>query len=206
MSRILTIHGIHVKINKMRTLLIFLCTLNFVYAQSPNWQYSHIKGSNLVFKNNKSYNTRLSKMKFIEVLGSSSNPYFLVSGRSCSNCGENISIYLLGLADKAKSKDSIIRYQYPGKLRFYEDNSLLSNNRMIYGKCLKNSNNDFLIWIQNDKNDEGRMEKSLYLIEITEKGLVEKKVIFKDPNYVKIMNSLSKNYKELKGIELTSEP
>lgn len=79
-------------------------------------------------------------------------------------------------------------------------------NLVQRGKCLKNNNRDFVIWLQNDRSDEGKFKKSLYIIEITDKGLYEKKIQRNNPDYQITINSLSKKYKELKGLVFTSEP
>ena len=77
---------------------------------------------------------------------------------------------------------------------------------LFYGKCLKDSKNDYVIWLQSDKNDTGKLMKSIYMVEITTSGILEKKIMESDLQYKKILSSLNKKSKELKGLELMTEP
>ena len=191
----------------MKKILCFVLVTYFAFSQTPtSWEFVKKTGQKLIFKSGFSYNTKLYDLKFISVLGNSPKPYFLVAGRSCNNCGENMKIYILGLNDIKKPIDSVGSYLYPGTLRDYENNKIISSSKMFYGKCIKANSNDFVIWVQNDVNDFGKTIKSIYLVEITPKGLLEKQIKSSELQYKKILSALNTKCRELKGLELTSEP
>jgi len=62
--------------------------------QSPDWILSRIEGQTIFFKNGNKLITDLYNLKFISHFHSNKTPFFIVSGRNCENCDENISIYI----------------------------------------------------------------------------------------------------------------
>ncbi len=106
----------------------------------------------------------------------SKNKWYLVSGRSCEQCDENVSIYLfpekpqfLTSKNTIKSTD---RFDYPGKVFHYEDNSLIYESSTFFGKCLDEFDN-VVIWVDRSLNDSNKWEESLYMIQIFNDKAIE---------------------------------
>ena len=104
------------------------------------------------------------------------NKWYIVSGRSCEQCDENISIYLfpekpqlLTSKNTIKSSD---RFDYPGRVFHYEDNSLIYESSTFFGKCLDNFDN-VIIWVDRSLNDYNEWEESFYMIQLFNDRAIE---------------------------------
>ncbi len=192
--------------SKIFLFIFFISQTGFSQTPKNTWEFVRTSGQKLTFRNQKSFNTRLFDLKFVAVLGTVKNPYFLVTGRSCNNCDENEAVRIFGLNDSKIPLDSLNRYLYPGTLRDYRNDKILTISKMVYGKCIKGNTNDFVIWIQEDIDDYGKKEKSIFMIEITKNGLSERKLNIKNAEYIKVLSLINPYCKELKGLELDTEP
>lgn len=186
--------------------LLFIAQTAFSQAPNNSWEFVRKSGQKLIFKNGKSFNTRLFELKFVAVLGTTKNPYFLVTGRSCNNCDENEAVRIFGLNYTKVPLDSLNRYLYAGTLRDYQTDKIITISKVFYGKCIKGNVNDFVIWIQEDIEENRNVIKSIFMIEVTDKGLIERKILGKNVEYKKVLSSINRNSKELKGLNLDTEP
>lgn len=107
----------------------------------------------------------------------SENKWYIVSGRSCNNCDENISIYLFPEnSQMVKSKKPIKvtdRFTHPGKVYHYTDKKLIYESSTFFGKCFDNFDN-VIIWVERGINDEtNEWEESLYFIQLYNNTTIE---------------------------------
>ena len=172
------------------------------------WVYEKTDGQEIVFKNGKRINTRLYQLKYIRSLKAQDGTTFLVlSGVGCTECDANISIYIHNPADgDMKGEAEQERYLYPGKIKFYEDNTLISESRMFVGNCLTDKEN-LAVWYQKDLNDDEKWVPSVVIASVEDKKL-SSKVLKKGLPDVEETLALTKSGKciEVSGIDRTSEP
>jgi hypothetical protein len=172
--------------------------------QSNNWGVVKVEGKELLLNNGKRLKTSLFNLKYIGQLQTKSKaPYFILSGRSCTNCDENISIYIWCPSNGvmlANGKQP--RYSYPGKEKDYATNEIVYENRMFYGSCSTYKNS--VIWIQRSLNGKKVWENSVFIVTVVNDKLQEIKL----PKSNQINGFLNKesNCKELPGIVTTTEP
>jgi hypothetical protein len=93
----------------MKQIIVFIMLLSIVACKNINpkasvenakksikklWDVKKADGKLLVFNDKSHINTRLYDMRYIESLNDSNgSTYFVLSGRICSDCDENISIF-----------------------------------------------------------------------------------------------------------------
>ncbi|NNE98649.1 MAG: hypothetical protein HKN25_06480 [Pyrinomonadaceae bacterium] len=174
----------------------------------PEWVFKKTEGQQIIFENGKKINTRLYELKYLRSLVTETGTTFLIlSGRGCTECDANIGIYIHNPADgDMKGEAEQMRYAYPGKISYYEDNSLIAESRMFAGNCLPDKTN-MVIWYQKELNDDKEWESSAYIAEIINEELVGKTLEKELPD-IKVSLGLKKAKKcfEIKGIDRTSEP
>lgn len=171
--------------------------------QKEVWKFEKVVGQTIYFSNAKQFKTNLYDLKYIGQLKTENKaPYLILSGRSCTDCDENISIYIHSPSDgQMKSETEQSRYAYPGKEYDYMDKSLLFESRMFYGDCLKGKGS-CVIWVQKQLNEKGVFENNTFILEIFNDNLKETTI----KNDALLKDLLNNKCTELSGIEITSEP
>ncbi|MFQ5911386.1 MAG: hypothetical protein ACE5IJ_11810 [Thermoplasmata archaeon] len=180
--------------------------IEWVYPKDPSVTLPI--GTIVNFKNGRRLETNIVEFKPIDVLYSKNNiPFLLFSGRDCSQCDMNTSIYAYSPVNGDFNRPrSETRYVYPGKVNFYMDGTPLSDSRMFYGNCLSEGNS-IIIWYMRNINDSEVWERSVYVMEFenTEaKGRFLEKPLPQVNETVKLVELGI--CKELPGIERNSEP
>jgi len=195
----------------MKTLITFLLisfslTVRAQDLEKMNWNFKNISGSTINFGNGKSFNTHLYELKYIgQIPNGDQIPFFIFSGRDCNECDANISIYIHSPKDgKLTIENGQNRYQYPGKERDVEDNSLVYKGRTFYGQVLKNTIG--VIWFEEQLMEDNSWRKSTYLIKISNGN--KKEIVYKNSTQLAETLELLKQglCKEIKGIDTTTEP
>ena len=168
-----------------------------------SWEVISVKDKKIYFRNGKHLNTRLYDLKYIGQLPSNNKaPYIIISGRSCENCDENISIYIHSPSDgEMKSHGKQIRYSYPGKELDAETNELVFESKMYFGDCLEKYPNS-VIWNQKFLNDQNKWEKSVFIVQVYNDTL--KEINIKNTS---ILDEIKKGTacQEVEGIKMISE-
>jgi len=141
----------------------------------------------------------------------SKNKWHIVSGRSCTQCDENISIFLFPENPEfIKSKNPIKntdRFSYPGKVFYYEDNSLIYESSTFFGKCLDDFEN-VIVWVDKGLTDSNEWEESIYMIQLfNDKTIDDVKPELK----LSLLEQIDKHIAEgkcfeIEAIDQTSEP
>ncbi|MFS4493193.1 hypothetical protein [Maribacter sp. 2308TA10-17] len=129
------------------------------------------------------------------------NTWYLVSGKSCEKCDENTSIYLLpAYPEKLSNKNNVNyndRFDHPGKVFSYDDNTLVYESSTFFGKCL-NSFGNIVIWVDREINESGEWEEGVYMIQIFEDKAVESR-----PNLsIYLLEEIEKNIAKGKCFEI----
>lgn len=117
------------------------------------------------------FKTALYEMKTIGRLRTDKKlPYFILSGRTCTECDENTSIYIHSPSDgPMKNEAEQRRFLYPGKETNYEDGSTLYEGRMFFGDCLA-SHPNAVVWFERSLGDDKKWHEDVLLAEV--KGMI----------------------------------
>ena len=175
-----------------------------VIEEADNWTFDTVKNRTLLFKNGLSFETGLYEIEYIgQISCDKKAPFLIYSGRDCDKCDANIAIYIHSPSDGTLAiQNGQNRYEYPGALKFYEDNRLLQTSRAFFGQVLDNVTG--VIWFTKDNSN--KKPDSIYLIRLdngllkdtsfVSQGTIEKTLMFAGQGLCK----------EIPGRELTSEP
>jgi len=99
----------------------------------------------------------LLEVQALAVLKSPSGvPSVLVSGRSCTECDENRSLYLVPLAYR---EGKLLRYDYPGKLIDRDSGKIAQRVRGFYGACAGTAK-DSLVLMLSFKGADGHWHQT----------------------------------------------
>lgn len=170
-------------------------------TETPHSTSSGEPARDTMLYNGKWYQTQLYNFKFIDSLKDrDGNIYFIMAGTDCTECDENISIYIRSPYATVENVNEQSRYSYPGKERDYETGKLISETRMFYGSCLDNS--ACVVWTQKYRDDKGKSTKDMFVLRPEKGSLVEMRIPYSDS----ILALLKKNCRELAGSEMSSEP
>ncbi|MFA6023588.1 MAG: hypothetical protein WC781_05860 [Candidatus Pacearchaeota archaeon] len=191
------------KIKYIFLILIVALLLILIVKPKQEWIFDKIVGQTIYFSNDKQFKIDLYDLKYIGQLQiKNKTPYFILAGRSCQDCDENISINIYSPYNGLlKNNGMLTRYSYPGKEYDYIDHKLLFESRMFYGNCFKKGENS-VVWVQKQLNDENNFEANTFILEIVKDNIQE--TILKDD--LSLLDELIKNCNELSGIESVSEP
>ena len=172
-----------------------------------SWDFLKTNGSDLVFQDKSIINTRLYDMNYIETLKDSlGNSFIVLSGRTCKECDENISIFILNPEDTLRPLSELPKYSYPGKEYDYENNQLNFESRLFIGDYLNSICHSIcLIWLQKFKNSSNELDSSMFIVDVFNGQLREREIKSQSQEYSGNLQYLI-NCKEIKGIRTTSEP
>lgn len=131
-----------------------------------DWRFLKVQHDTLVFEDGHAFATNLHDLQYIgQIATSSSAPYLIFSGRDCTECDENISIYLHCPTNGAlRVENGENRYAYPGTETAYETDSVVYTSRGFYGQVLDGV--EGVIWYSNQAMDDGKTKRSVYLSRI----------------------------------------
>lgn len=210
-------------INKvMKQILVFIAMLSIVACNNTNqnasvenahkpaqkaWDFKRVDGTFLVFNDNSRINTRLYEMNYLESIADSNGiTYFVVSGRTCKECDENISVFIISPKDTIKPLTELPKYTYPGKEFDYENNELIFESKLFVGNCInKREKTISLVWVQKAKNNNNKLDSLIFIVDILNGKIRERKIQPQTQEYISNLQYL-KNCREIKGVETTSEP
>ena len=164
-------------------------------------------GQFLILKNGSHISTRLYEMKYVEsLLDRNGNTYFVVSGKTCSNCDENISIFIINLQDTITPIDDLPKYSYPGKELNYENHKLVFDSELFIGRGINKGDSTIsLVWVQKEMNSKENLDSSMFIVDIFN-GKIRERIIKPQSLEFKQNLLILKKFKKIKGIETTSEP
>lgn len=176
-------------------------------STQKTWNVKGVDGAFLIFNNKSRINTRLYEMRYIESLtDSSDSTYFVLSGKICSECDENISIFLISPKDTIKTLTELPSYTYPGKEYYYLNNELIFESKLFIGNCINNGEKtNKLIWVQRALNDNNKFDSLMFIVDVFDDKIRNMEIKPQTQEYRNILQHL-KNCREIKGVDVTSEP
>ena len=203
----------------MRNIIIFLTVLlsSCSAIAKDLWQIKSIKenysseidypfpeSTEIEFRNGTVVKTGVIEFEFVDFIKSATgNQFIIYTGRTCSQCDMNTSVYLNSVADP---EYGLSRYSLPGEVYYYEDNSLLETSRMFYGECLKKEE-PTVIWFQKYLGTDDKWHQAVFDLDFNETKAVQNsdQILYRDlaKTEALVAEGLCR---EVPGIERTSEP
>ena len=172
--------------------------LNNCSKTQTSWEIKGVNQEEISFKNNKVLKTNLFDLKFLFFIESEKkHPFIIVSGKSCENCDENVSIYVHKLDNLFLDSSNTHKYSYPGKIFDYFNNQLIAEINTYWGKCW--NNNSIILWDQKNLKNDGTFLNERFIVQILDGEILERRI---DSN--SLINWAS--CKKIEGIDRTSEP
>ncbi len=200
--------------------LIFMIAAMMIYSCNQNKQMSNevvhnhnssvevlrTEESYIIFNDSSRFNTHLHSMKLLRsIKDNKGTPYYVLSGRINENNVENNSIFMLTLKDSVKDPNDFPSFTYPGREFNYLDQSLIFESKLFIG-CFSEKNDaaESLVWVQKEVGKE-RTDSSIFIVTAEDGQIRESKIPSSSPWYAKVISKL-KNFKELPGMDVASEP
>lgn len=160
--------------------------------------------ASIIFNDSSEFQTNLYELNFIAQLPTKTKiPYLILTGRQCTMCDANISIYIHSPSDgPMKGEHEQDRYGLPGELYYWEDGELIAKKRTFYGEVFPN--NHGVAWYQSELDEHGNWIKSTYFAGILGDTLLG--------SFIKanIDSTLQQVYKklafEIPGVSMSTEP
>jgi hypothetical protein len=98
-------------------------------------------------------------------------PYYVMAGRSCVDCGANIALYVHSPSDgPMRVEAEQPRYPYPGREVFYDDGTPQYEARTFFGDCAATYPNA-VIWYQRRRIDADQWQASVLVLQAGGDGL-----------------------------------
>jgi len=154
------------------------------------------------------FTTSLYGLKVVGQLRTSKKlPYFILSGRSCYECDENISIYIHSPSDgPMKNEAEQRRFLYPGRETDYRDGKPLYEARMFFGDCIPSQPNA-VVWFQRQLGDDKKWHEGVFLVTVKDDSLTTQELRHDLPTLGNARDAVQKgNCHELAGVDRPSEP
>lgn len=154
------------------------------------------------------FKTALYNMKVVGQLRTTKKlPYFILSGTTCTECDENISIYIHSPSDGAmKNEAEQHRFVYPGREKDYETGQLVYEAKMFFGDCARNLPNA-VVWFERGIGEDRKWHSGVSVAEITNDSLVFRKLNDELPTLSEVQESVRNGKcRELPGVDGTTEP
>jgi len=98
--------------------------------------------------------------------------YFILSGTTCTDCDENISIYIYSPSDGPMTDEGDLQsYPYPGQETDNESGKVDYEGRMFYGNCLPTHPNA-VVWFDRTLGDDKKWRDDVLIAEVKNDDLV----------------------------------
>jgi hypothetical protein len=170
------------------------------------WLLDNVSNSILKFKNGQKFNTELFDVKYIGSLTNGNKaPFLIFSGRDCTECDENISIYIHSPSNGRLNVDNgKNRFQYPGTEKDFESDTVLYKARAFYGHVLPSVKG--VVWYQQELMTDKTWGSSTFLVNLNTGSEVD--TLLKGTEKLKSTLKLLEqgHCKEIKGMSYLSEP
>jgi hypothetical protein len=195
----------------IRSLIIAILSICVASAQQKNLPQSTVPDDVtgvLTLSDGSKFATALYNMKIIGQLRTAKKiPYFILSGTTCTECDENISIYIHSPSDgPMKDEATQPRFSYPGREKDYETGKLVYDAKVFFGDCLASRTNA-VIWFEHWSGDDKKWHSSISVAEVKNDNLAVSKL---DGASVKLsdVQAAVRNGKcwEIPGVDRSSEP
>lgn len=165
------------------TLAGFAAVLLLATSNANAYSVDRIEGGTLYFKpeaaetSGSSFQVK-TPLSDIEVIGllrqpaSDAKPYALVAAKPCATCPEERGLFLVSPQGGKPNG-----YVYPGRIFDPKIGATVLQSRAFYGKCLRSTSNDTLVFFQRELVEKRRRRYSssgVYVTEISGNKIEEK--------------------------------
>jgi hypothetical protein len=154
------------------------------------------------------FKTLIYGMKIIGQLRTAKKmPYFILSGTTCTECDENISIYIHSPSDgPMKNEGEQPRFSYPGQETDYQSGKIDYEGQMFYGDCLR-SHPNAAVWFAKAIGDDKKWHDGVLVAEVKGDRLVTTELRLELPQKREAQAAVRAGQcHELPGIKSYSEP
>lgn len=154
------------------------------------------------------FKTTLYNMKVVGQLRTTKKlPYFVLSGTTCTECDESISIYIYSPSDgPMKNEAEQPRYAYPGRETDYETGKPVYEARVFWGDCLSTHPNA-VIWFERGIGDDKKWHSGVRVAEVKNGALVVSRLRGQPPKLADVQEAVQHGQcQELRGIDGPGEP
>ncbi len=157
------------------------------------------------FHNGRRFATGLYDVKFLGVLPSHAAPYVVLSGRGCTECDANISIYILSPIGPPAFEATAERYWSPGRETDRETRKIFRKSRAFLGECLPDLG-DAIIWYDSLADANGHWRSGLSIAHIVGDTVASDLRIPPPPMSGTLRMVQAGKCAEIPGIDESSEP
>jgi hypothetical protein len=154
------------------------------------------------------FKTTLYSMKVIGQLRTTKKvPYFILSGTTCTECDENISIYIHSPSDgPMKNEAEQGRFAYPGRETDHESGQPVYEAKMFFGNCLA-AHLNAVIWFERGLGEDKKWHSGISVAEVKGDTLLVGELHEQLPKLTEVQDAIRNgNCRELPGIDRPSEP
>jgi hypothetical protein len=154
------------------------------------------------------FKTTIYGMKVIGQLRTARKvPYFILSGTTCTECDENISIYIHSPSDGAmKNEAEQRRFAFPGRATDYLTGQPVYEAKMFFGNCLATHPNA-VIWFERGIGDDKKWHSSVSVAEVKNDRLLVSELREQLPKLTDVQEVVrNRRCQELPGIDGPTEP
>ena len=172
----------------------------------PSWTVKKVDSSRLLFSNAPTIDTHLFDLAYIgQVPMAEKAPLLIVSGRDCTGCDENVSLYMLSPSDGPLNvENGANRNKYPGTEKDNETGKWVYRSRVFYGQVLRDTNG--VIWYESRALANGHQARDIFLSWI-DKGKLKDTLFDRREDISQTLELCEKGRcKEIPGIEYNTEP
>lgn len=162
----------------------------------------------LVLRDGSRFETTLFEVTLLSALRTvGKKPYLVMSGRGCTNCDANISIYVHSPSDGPMGDEATqARFAYPGRVLSYMDGSPIFESRMFIGDCLPAYPNG-VVWYQRARGDNGTWTEAVFVLYVRADTLAQAVLRSALPSVSETLQRVAVgSCREVPGVAMTSEP
>ena len=157
------------------------------------------------FQNGKRFATGLYDVTFLGILAAHPVPYLVLSGRGCTECDANISIYFLSPLGPRVSEASTDRYWSPGRETDPDTRTVIRKSRAFIGNCLQDVISG-VIWYDSLLSDEGKWATGLAVVRIVADTVAAELRRPAPSSSLTLTRVRTGACREIPGIDQSSEP
>jgi hypothetical protein len=154
------------------------------------------------------FKTTLYGMKVIGQLRTTKKvPYFILSGTTCTECDENVSIYIHSPSDgPMKNEAEQRRFAYPGRETDYETGQPVYEAKVFLGNCLA-AHLNAVIWFERGLGGDKKWHSGVSVAQVKDDSLLVSELHEQLPKLAEVQDAIRNgNCRELPGIDRPSEP
>ncbi len=157
------------------------------------------------FPNGRTFHTGLFQVTFWGLLATSRTPYLVLSGRGCTGCDANISVYILSPTGPPSEEGTARRFWISGHETDLETRKLIRTSRGFVGRCLPASSDAFVSY-DSILDGAGNWHSGLFIASVVADTIAEELRTPPPPIAATIALVRSRHCRAIPAINQSSEP